>query len=313
MGVSSHTAPAISVVIPVRNDFHRLERTLQSIADGRQEACPIEVVIVDDASDMENRMKWERNDFPFPIRVFRLEERIGVPAARNYGTFRASGEIVFMTDSHVELCHGWDQIIIKSIDHNRILAATIIDPTSTFKAYGCSLVVPFMGTRWNKQEPDAQSPYVQIASCAGTVLHKSLFERLGGYDPGMILYGGAEPEFSVRAWLSGAEIIAVPELHIIHRFKTQPEINRFLNSLRPSMMHNNLRFGMLYLSDAACLQMIRHYAMIYPEYMMEAANMLDEQHLRARKEELDPLLIHDFRWFVERFNLKDQAGMEILV
>jgi hypothetical protein len=32
-----------------------------------------------------------------------------------------------------------------------------------------------------------------------------LFDEVGGYDDGMIQFGGFEPEFSVRAWKMGSK------------------------------------------------------------------------------------------------------------
>jgi GT2 family glycosyltransferase len=174
--------------------------------------------------------------------------------------------------------------------------------------------VPYMGTEWNRELAEAGQPaFVQIASAAGTVLTRELFELIGGYDSGMRLYGGAEPEFSIRAWLSGAEIVSIPSLHILHRFKTKPEIERFLMNLKPHMLHNNLRFGLLYLGELAILQMLRYYTKLYPEYIQEAVRQVNAGDFRDRRAALEAALPHDFAWFVGRFGLRDQAGAEILL
>ncbi|MGG4420160.1 glycosyltransferase [Bacillus subtilis] len=303
--------PLISIVIPVRNEFDRVEKTINSILKKRGTKCDLEMVIVDDASET-NSYKNINCNVEIPIRIFRLNERVGVPRARNYGVYKANGDILFITDAHVDFSENWDVYILNNIRDNQIIAATICDTSSKFMGYGCSLVVPYMGTRWNRSPSTDDSKYVQIASSAGTILTKKLFEKIGGYDPGMILYGGAEPEFSLRAWLSGAEIVSAPSLHIFHRFKTKPEINRFLEGLRPSMVHNNLRFGLLYLSELACLQMIRHYTMLYPEQMQTAIKMLRNSDVWKRRMLLNEVLHYDFKWFVHKFNVKDQIEQEIL-
>jgi GT2 family glycosyltransferase len=200
---------------------------------------------------------------------------------------------------------------LSSIQANRILAATIEDESRKFKGYGCSLVVPFMGTKWNRDEPGTKA-HVQIPSCAGTVVPRALFERIGGYDSGMVLYGGAEPEFGVRAWLAGFQVVALPQLRVCHRFKNDSERDRHIEEHRTCMVHNCLRFGLLYLSDLASLQMLRHFAMIFPEHMVEATRMIEESDVWQRREFLSNRLEHDFRWFINHFNLKDQIGSEIL-
>lgn len=301
----------ISVIIPVRNDFDRLEETIKSIREQSSKLHEIEFVIADDASDDGSNERFKLNDKN--VKVFRLHERAGVPGARNYAASKASGDILFITDAHVSFSKNWDLDVIRHIADDRILAATICDTISPFKGYGCNLIVPFMGTRWVRERKPEDNPFVQVASSAGTVLTRALFEKIGGFDSGMILYGAAEPEFSLRAWLSGAEIISVPSLQVFHTFKTKSEIDDFFTNLRPYIVHNNLRFGMLYLGEEEILRMVRYYAIIYPEHIQEAADLLEKSEVWQHREYLNETLKHDFKWFVKKFQLKDQVGHEIIV
>ena len=203
-------------------------------------------------------------------------------------------------------------MVIRNIRPDRVLAATICDLSSrSWRGYGCSLIVPYMGTRWNAGLNGRLAP-VQIASSAGTVIERRLFERLGGYDPGMIVYGAAEPEFSLRAWLSGAEICCLRELKISHRFQPRQSANRFLRRQRSSLMHNNIRFGLLYLSRSSSLQMLRHYAMKFPRNMQKAMSLVHASDVWQRRAFLQKTLRYDFSWFIDRFGLTDQIGLAIL-
>jgi glycosyltransferase involved in cell wall biosynthesis len=303
---------SISVVIPVRNDSDRLMNTLQSICDTRSTDIELEVIVVDDASIDDCRSKLICDRANVRIRSLRLDQHVGVPIARNIGSTVASGEVLFMTDSHVTFCENWDRFIIDNMDENRIIATSISDSQSSFKAYGCSLVVPFMGTKWNRELSNSKTNDIQIASSAGTVINKKQFLKIGGYDSGMILYGGAEPEFSVRSWLSGAQIISVPDLTINHRFKQKNEVKPFLEELKTVMVHNSLRFGSLYLSELGILQMIRYYSLTYPNEAQEAIKLLYMSNVWKRRKFLQASLIHDFYWFVKYFNLKNQIGQEVV-
>jgi hypothetical protein len=49
---------------------------------------------------------------------------------------------------------------------------------------------------------------------------------------GMIVYGGFEPEFSVRACSSGAEIVTAPNIKVSNRFKSSPERVKFTSQAR---------------------------------------------------------------------------------
>ena len=142
-----------------------------------------------------------------------------------------------MTDAHVRFTRGWDATVLDHIAPDRVLAGAIVQANSDFVGYGCRLVVPFMGTYWNKRKVEHPTQ-VQIAACPATVMSRDLFDRLGGYDEGMVMYGAAEPEFSLRAWLGGAEILLLPDLLVEHRFKPQQERVAFVRGVREHMVAN---------------------------------------------------------------------------
>jgi glycosyltransferase involved in cell wall biosynthesis len=276
----------------------------------------LEVIVVDDASSdgccARLMLEASRLDAPgLLLRVLSLKERTGVYLTRNYGAAYASADILFMTDAHVRFCHHWDRTIFEQSSPNRILAATIADETSSLKGYGCELLIPSMETSWNMRPPSQPEP-VQIAACTGTVISRALFEQIGGYDQGMLLYGAGEPEFSVRAWLTGAEIVCTPTLEVQHRFKPRDERKAFLQDIQLFTLYNRLRFGLLYLGELASLQMLRYFSMRYPVLSQKAFDLVEESDVWQRKAFLKDRLIHPFDWFIHRFGLKDQIGHHIL-
>ncbi len=309
--------PDISVVIPSRNEGPRLPGTIQAISRARTTDARVEFVIADDAStdDTEGHLRAATRELlrepRIDIKVSRLEKRRGVPGTRNHAASLANGEILFITDAHVRFSRGWDAAVFDHLKPNRVLAGSITEENTPFVGYGCRLVVPFMGTYWNKEKLKRPAP-VQIAACPATVIERKLFQRLGGYDPGMYVYGAAEPEFSVRAWLHGAQVLIVPEIQVQHRFKPKAERMEFLGEVRPFMVHNSIRFGLLYLSDHGSLQMLRYYSRKFPQVFQAALKMVAESDVWRRKAVLERQRRHTFEWFVRTFKLKNQIGGEIL-
>ncbi|HEY6340873.1 MAG TPA: glycosyltransferase [Bryobacteraceae bacterium] len=301
---------SLSVVIPAHNEGSGLIQTVRSILQSRRSSGDVELVVADDRSD-DGSIEALKAEFPsLDLTVVRAPERLGVARARNLAARAAQGDILFITDGHVQFCDGWDTLISQRADPSAVLAATIVDLESGFRGYGCRLVVPFMGTYWNAFPPDRARP-VQIASSAGTVIYRETYQGLGGYDEGMRIYGGAEPEFSVRAWLSGLEIHNLPSLEVRHRFKPLEQRNRLSASRRVYMVHNNLRFGLLYLEEEMVLKTIRLMAWEFPSHAAEAFRMVEESDVFDRRAQIERTLPHSFFWFVERFGLKDQAGEAI--
>jgi glycosyltransferase involved in cell wall biosynthesis len=245
------------------------------------------------------------------VHLSRLPSRCGVPRARNYAARLATGDVLFVTDAHVRFPAGWDAIVQEHLRPDRILAGAVSQANTPFVGYGCQLVVPFMGTYWNKEPPPGLTE-VQIAACPATVLSRDLFNRLGGYDEGMIMYGAAEPEFSLRAWLYGAEVMLVPQLLVEHRFRPPHERVAFVRGVREHMVGNSLRFGLLYADEDGAFQLLRYYALKFPNLFHQALATVERSDVWRRRTELEAMLARPFSWFVEHFGLKDKAGGEIL-
>jgi glycosyltransferase involved in cell wall biosynthesis len=300
-------SPTISVIVPARNEGERVAHTVESIVDASSHPPDIEIVVVDDASSPADRPIVPDVVRGVPVRVVRSRRHLGVGGARNLGAREARGDVLFITDAHVTVSDGWDREIVRLMSPGRILAATIRDSNSTWRGYGCRLVVPHMGTHWNVERPDGEVA-VQVASSAGTVLERSLFNDIGGYDEGMLVYGGYEPEFSLRAWLAGAEIVTAPGIEVSHRFKPPGERVHFSGKVRTYLVHNCLRFGVVYLPEVMILEMVRLHGLEFPSHIRNALQLLEQRGAWERRQEMARTLRYDFAWFVRRFNLTDQVG-----
>jgi glycosyltransferase involved in cell wall biosynthesis len=308
--------PDISVVIPARNEGARVAPTIQSIARARNTNARVEFVIVDDASNddtvanlvaaVPDLLKEPKID----IQVHRVEEHTGIYKARNHAAHFATGEILFGTDAHVRFSEGWDELALHYIAPDRILSGTTVQSGSPFRGYGCDLLIPFMGTSWNNGPVD-QVAHVPVAPCHASVMTRELFHRIGGYDSGMLLYGGGEPELSIRAWLQGADVMVVGDLMVEHEFKPKSALTGFIDEVRPLWIHNCIRFGFLYLSELGCMQMLRYYALQFPELFPEALRRVNESDVWQRRTFLEGKQQRSFRWLVDYFSMKDQAGGEI--
>jgi glycosyltransferase involved in cell wall biosynthesis len=319
--------PDISVVIPAHNEKSRVAPTIQNIARARTSGARVEFVIVDDDStdgtvaNLVSALPRLLDEPNIDIRLETLEEHSGNYHARNRGAELASADVLFMTDAHVQFSSGWDDLVLRRIRPSRILAGTTVQRGTQFRANGCNLAVPRMTTSWNLENRDRHSgngnqgkrtAAVQIASCHATAITRELFHELGGYDTGMTLYGAGVPEFSVRAWMRGAEIHSVPELEVQHEFKSKDQFAILLDSIRHLWIHNCLRFGLLYRSEMGCMQVIQHYSRSYPEETQEALKLVDESDVWERRNWLEQNQARSFDWFVGYFGIEDESGNEIL-
>jgi GT2 family glycosyltransferase len=309
--------PDISVLIPARNERSRIAPTIEAIARARTGDTRVEFIVVDDASTdgcMANLISAVPRLLEEPkidLRVCRLDQHSGNYRARNQAAALASADILFITDAHVSFSNGWDECVLEHIRPDRILAGTVTQNGTPFRGYGCRLLIPLMGTSWNRQSAGGLAP-TPVAVCAATVISRELFRRLGGYDAGMLQYGAGEPEFSVRAWLNGAEVCSLPDLEVEHEFKPRDEFTRFLAGVRLYWVHNSIRFGLLYLSELGCLQMLRYYARAFPAVFQAALGLVEKSNVWERRALLEQQRHRSFDWFVGLFGIRNQIGGEII-
>lgn len=93
--------PLISVIIPVYNHAHTLERTLLSLA--KQTYRPLEVIIIDDGSTDAFISTMERLQLVEPIRSLHgkviLQQNTGAASARNRGYKESTGQFIIFWDA----------------------------------------------------------------------------------------------------------------------------------------------------------------------------------------------------------------------
>jgi glycosyltransferase involved in cell wall biosynthesis len=311
--LGSTTQPDISVVMPTRNDTQALPRTIESFLSQKSHSTRLEFVIVDDDSAQGvdgiavDRL-FSLRDRNASITVVQPGTHVGITRARNLGARYAKGDWLFVVDAHVQATPGWDSTVREFARVKRILAATIVDDQTGGQGFGASLELPSLTTRWNT-EPAGDLAPVQVASSAGLVIDRQLYTSLGGFDPGMMSYGPHEAEFSLRAWLRGAEVLNLPGLQILHAFRGAEERDETLRANLPMVLHNRLRFALLYLPSGLVLKMVRDMTSDYPAQMVaEACDLVTSSDVWTRRSLLRKKELFSFGWYLRKFGLDVPSG-----
>jgi polypeptide N-acetylgalactosaminyltransferase len=298
--------PAISIIIPARNEGSRVAKAIGSLAKSRSTLFHLEFIIIDDASDdgccsgLENLLSSEHD--AAVVQVIRIDQWCGIPYARNLGAAHARAPILLITDANVEACTGWDIPIFRDLRPGRALCATIADTNSSWRGYGCILDLSSMIIKW-LPDPYTFKGHVPVSPCTGTVIHSELFRRLGGYDTAMPVYGAAEPEFSVRIWLYGGEIISCSDLIFFHRFRPPDERKPFLDQIEFVQTKNYLRFGLLYQNEKGIVRLLEYWSRAAPKHFSEALQQVEQGDVWERRRHLRDNLSRDFGWYTQHFNL----------
>jgi GT2 family glycosyltransferase len=295
----------IGVVIPSRNEGAQLIRTIESLIQGRSSPFPLEIIVVDDNSAdgscdrLAGAIGFAAN---VSLSVHRLSRWSGIPLARNRGVDVAQSPILMMTDANATYPQGWDLPIRQHFHPTRILAGTVSDELTGALGHGLNLELPSMGVSW-LTDAEPFGGYIPVAPCTCTIIGADLFRRLGGYDETLPLYGAAEAEFSVRAWLSGYEIVGLTNLVVAHRFKSPPELSRFQKVNQEILSENSVRFACAYLPEHLLQEVLRFHASAMSNHFYPCLEKVQRDGIWQRRSQLAQIYPRDFSWFAERFGL----------
>jgi hypothetical protein len=128
-------------------------------------------------------------------------------------------------------------------------------------------------------------------------MRRDLFERCGGFDPGLEGWGGEDAELSLRLWTLGYECHVLPGVAVGHHFR-----ERLPHLKRPcAVLHNYLRIGAVHFSTHALEQLVEAYRT--SPFLAEALAWVLDGDVACRRQEHRARRVHDDAWFFDRFGI----------
>jgi len=229
------TLPTVSVVIPFYNEhWTTLLRTFHSVIDRSPSKLLKEIILVDDAST-KPELKIQLDDYlgkMSKVTVIRLRERAGLITARLEGAKKATAEVIIFLDSHTEANVNW--------------LPPLLDPISQdYKTAVCPFidVVDFNNFQYRAQDEGARGafdwqlyykrlpllpedlkhptePFKSPVMAGGLfAISARFFWELGGYDPGLEIWGGEQYELSFKIWQCGGSMVDAPCSRVGHIYR----------------------------------------------------------------------------------------------
>ncbi|CAB3377482.1 Hypothetical predicted protein [Cloeon dipterum] len=228
--------PDVSVVVPFHNEhLSTLLRTAMSAIYRAPPGLVREVILVDDFSNKDILRKpledYINKHLP-RVRVLRLPERSGLILARLAGAREAKGEVLVFLDSHTECNVNWLPPLLDPIalDYKTCVCPFIdvLDfDTFQYRAQDEGARGAFDWEFFYKRLPllpeDLKNPTEPFKSpvMAGGLFAISarFFWELGGYDPGLMIWGGEQYELSFKIWQCGGQMVDAPCSRIGHVYR----------------------------------------------------------------------------------------------
>jgi GT2 family glycosyltransferase len=291
--------PTLSLIIVCRNEGAYLRRTVKSLVSDLPSDA--EIIVVDDGStDGSSRGLRKLSD---RVRVFRPQRRLGISVARNFGAGKSSGSIVIFSDAHVEALTVWARPLLAALSNPKVGAAgpiltSMLHPEA--KGYGLRFSDAGLNVEWLNLR--GAEPYpVPLLGGFFLALRREVFDELGGFDPGMGMYGMEDLELCVRLWTFGYKCVLVPSVDIAHLDR---EDNAYPDYQRDwkSGVHNFLRLAFLHFGRRRIRRVVGHYAK--DKILPIALSRLVTGDVWDRRREFHDKRRFDDDWYFRRFNME---------
>jgi GT2 family glycosyltransferase len=285
---------SISVVVPTHNEGAMLRRTVTALLASL--AADAEVIVVDDQSSDGSAKGID--GIP-RLRVIRSPERIGVAAARNLGADAAAGSLLVFSDAHVEPDADWARHFERALADPSVGAvgpAILAMGAPSEAGYGRRWKDAALNAQWLPRQ--AAHPYpVPMLGGGFLAMRREVFEETGGFDTGLLLWGGEDLELCARLWMLDYPCLVLPTVRVAHLFR--------LRSPYPipweMVLHNLLRIACVHFSEPALTRVVTSLRR-HPAFPAALVRLL-ESDVWTRRESVRGQRAHDDDWYLTRFGM----------
>jgi GT2 family glycosyltransferase len=290
------SATEASVVIVTHDEGDILRVTVDGFLDTAPSGS--EVIVVDDSST-DGSTDFLADGYQ-GVQLVKPTERLGALRARNCGGALATRPFIVFADAHVMPPAGWGKEFAEALSEPDVAAvgprvSAMGNPSSS--GYGHVWRDPALTWRWlNRKGSD---PY-EVPMLPGCFygLDRDVFEKTGGFDDGLLIWGTGDAELSLRLWLLGYRCLLVPGVDVAHQFKKT--LNFTLDW--ELLLHNMLRTATVHLNQDRLTQVVA--AMSGRKAFPPAFARLLLSDAWRRRDEIRAARARDDDWYFEYFDIR---------
>lgn len=232
--------PATAILITHNSSAH-IESSLRLLTT--DDSRPAEIIVLDNGSSDNSADIAES----FGVKVIRLEQNIGFPAACNRGAALASNDMLVFLNPDTEPTAGWLPPLALALRDPGVGAAMpVLDLTYARDRWFTSRsALNFLGFAWSTDSgdpipPQLETTTVPFPSGAAFLIRRSLFEALGGFRAEYFLYL-EDVDLGWRLRLAGYRSVMIPGSRVSHDYEFERHADKmyYLERNRLRMVASN--------------------------------------------------------------------------
>jgi len=308
----------ISVVLPCAGEGDFARKTVISVSDsvpgGSGGPILVDIVIVDDGSKPP-MLKELGQEFveKYHVKIERHKKTKGLIRAKLAGGTAATGDVIVFFDCHVAPQPGWYTHFFQTMKSNyrRIVVPQITDldiDTWTERSHKAGVTKCYLTWDGDFKWFDAESNDIPVLSGGLLGISHRWWNETGGYDKGMRGWGGENVDQSLRTWLCGGEITALPESRVAHMWRREEDkrTERKYSLQVQDVLRNRARaVGGWY--DQFWLKARDYPDVWYYGFQQQSPEDMNLQSFTKAKERLQ---CRPFAWYLWRFrNIFEEGGL----
>jgi len=298
-------SPRVSVIIPTHNRRDLVRFAIESVLEQEPHGMPLELIVVDDGSKDGTAEVVAR----YPTVRYVRSEACNISSARNAGIAIARGQwFGFLDDDDVWLPHKM----------KRITAALELHPEARIvmsSAYSCDWNLN-PDHVWQPPAPQRRGGIYQgfmqnVMTPSALVIHKSVFDTLGGFDANA--HRIEDRELCLRAARAGVPFLTIDEPLILYRRRSRVDGDQVLAGFRSTLALLRREFREQHADQPSLLRQqvyelnLRRWC---TKALLEAAReqALDRNWLEARRFDTLALRVSPLHWVYHRVLFRKKPG-----
>ncbi|MCI4378703.1 hypothetical protein PGIGA_G00218880 [Pangasianodon gigas] len=304
--------PTTSVIFCFVDEvWSTLLRSVHSVLNRSPPHLLKEILLVDDCSTkdyLKDKLDAYMSQFP-KVRIIRLKERHGLIRARLAGAAEAKGDVLTFLDSHIECNVGWLEPLLDRVYLDRKKVACPVIEVINDKDMSYVMVDNFqrgifkwpLVFGWSTLSDDfIRKNHIKVSDpircpvMAGGLfsIDRKYFYELGGYDPGLDVWGGENMEISFKIWMCGGEIEIIPCSRVGHIFRGENPYG-FPKDRQKTVERNLARVAEVWLDEYKEIFYGHGYLHLLNKNLIDIGNLTAQVQLREK------LQCKSFKWYVE--------------